>query len=94
MINALLINLSDNVAVVTEQVQKGGRICYMYGTEERTVAAAETIPVFHKTALCDIEKGQEIYKYGCRIGIATSDIRQGEHVHCHNVRSPDARVDR
>ena len=41
----------------------------------------------HKYAICDIKKGKNIIKYGNPIGHATEDIRQGEHVHTHNVKT-------
>ena len=39
----------------------------------------------HKYALCDIAKGENVIKYGQPIGHATSDIKEGEHVHTHNL---------
>ena len=41
----------------------------------------------HKYALVDIKKGESIIKYGYPIGHATTDIKKGEHVHTHNVRT-------
>ncbi len=41
----------------------------------------------HKTALCDIKKGEDIIKYGYSIGRAACDIKKGEHVHTHNVKT-------
>ena len=41
----------------------------------------------HKYALCDIKKGENIIKYGNPIGHATVDIKAGEHVHTHNVKT-------
>lgn len=41
----------------------------------------------HKYALCDIEKGSQVIKYGYPIGIATDNIKEGEHVHSHNVKT-------
>ena len=41
----------------------------------------------HKYALCDIKKGENIIKYGSPIGHATMDIKKGEHVHTHNVKT-------
>ena len=41
----------------------------------------------HKTALFDIKKGEDIIKYGYPIGIATEDIKVGEHVHSHNMKT-------
>ena len=41
----------------------------------------------HKYALKDIAKGENIIKYGYPIGHATDDIKKGEHVHTHNVKT-------
>lgn len=41
----------------------------------------------HKYALRDISKGENIIKYGNPIGHATCDIKKGEHVHTHNVKT-------
>lgn len=54
--------------------------------------ALEDIPKEHKIALKDIRMGEFIYKYGETIGIATKDIKRGEHVHIHNVESIKGRI--
>ena len=41
----------------------------------------------HKYALRDIKAGEDIIKYGNPIGHATEDIKKGEHVHSHNVKT-------
>ena len=41
----------------------------------------------HKYALCDIKAGENVIKYGCPIGHATVDIKKGEHVHTHNLKT-------
>ena len=41
----------------------------------------------HKYALCDIEKGSQVIKYGFPIGVATDNIKAGEHVHSHNLKT-------
>ncbi|MBE5040502.1 UxaA family hydrolase [Ructibacterium gallinarum] len=41
----------------------------------------------HKYAICDIAEGENIIKYGCPIGHASCDIKKGEHVHTHNVKT-------
>jgi len=41
----------------------------------------------HKFARRDIESGEDIIKYGFPIGHATCNIKQGEHVHTHNVKT-------
>ena len=47
----------------------------------------DSIPAGHKYALCDIKKGEYVIKYGEIIGRATADIKVGEWVHTHNVKS-------
>ena len=41
----------------------------------------------HKYAITDIKKGENIIKYGMPIGHATEDIKKGDHVHTHNVKT-------
>ena len=41
----------------------------------------------HKYADCDIKAGENIIKYGCPIGHATEDIKEGDHVHTHNTKT-------
>ncbi len=41
----------------------------------------------HKYALRDIKEGENIIKYGNPIGHAVADIKKGEHVHSHNVKT-------
>ena len=41
----------------------------------------------HKYAVCDIPKGENIIKYGEPIGHAICNIKQGEHVHSHNMKT-------
>lgn len=41
----------------------------------------------HKYALRDIAEGENIIKYGNPIGHAICDIKEGEHVHTHNIRT-------
>ncbi len=48
---------------------------------------ADGIPAGHKFALCDIKKGEFVIKYGQIIGRATVDIKKGEWVHSHNLKS-------
>ncbi len=41
----------------------------------------------HKVAICDIKKGDNVIKYGYPIGHATENIKAGDHVHTHNVKT-------
>ncbi len=67
----ITINENDNVCVLVADAQING----------------ETVPKGHKLALCDIAEGQNIIKYGFPIGHATKDIKKGEHVHVHNIKT-------
>ena len=51
------------------------------------LTACGEIPAGHKYALKDISKGETVVKYGQIIGRATTDIKRGEWVHTHNVKS-------
>ena len=41
----------------------------------------------HKIAVCDIEKGADVIKYGYPIGCATENIKKGDAVHSHNMKT-------
>lgn len=41
----------------------------------------------HKYARVDIKKGENIIKYGSPIGHATENIKKGEHIHSHNLKT-------
>lgn len=52
-----------------------------------TLVKKGDIPAGHKLAVRDISRGEKIIKYGEIIGVATTDIKRGEWVHVHNVKS-------
>ena len=52
-----------------------------------SVVTNSDIPVGHKVALKDIKSGEDIIKYGSRIGLAKEDIKAGDHVHIHNIKT-------
>lgn len=91
---ALKINDMDNVATVFGEVNIGTpvKIRDKKGNEQ-VISSKEDIPYGHKMALCDIEKGMQITKYGEEIGQATANIKIGECVHVHNLESIRARGD-
>ncbi|MBR5497668.1 MAG: altronate dehydratase [Clostridia bacterium] len=41
----------------------------------------------HKYARRNIEKGENVIKYGFSIGVASADMSEGEHVHSHNLKT-------
>ena len=94
--SGLHVNPKDNVATLfSNGVGAGDEIIIRdkSGNVEKIVSLSE-IPYGHKMAVCDIKSGSPIIKYGEKIGISTSDIKRGEHVHVQNLDSDRARGDR
>ena len=52
-----------------------------------SVTVREVIPAGHKMAICDIPAGGEVIKYGYRIGNAVEDIKAGDWIHTHNLKT-------
>lgn len=75
----IIINSNDNVVVTLRPFLKGEVI--------NGVTLTEDIPQAHKVALVDIKEGENIIKYGSPIGHAKRDIKKGEHIHVHNVKT-------
>ncbi len=80
-----LIRLSaaDNVLLLTTTVSAGETV----GVGETDITLDQTLTLGHKIAARPIAAGETIRKYDFPIGVATTDIALGEHVHVHNVRS-------
>ncbi len=70
---------SDNVVVALAEMSPGAEV------PEEGIVCRQPIPGGHKVATSVIEKGAAIRKYGEIIGVASSRIEVGEHVHTHNV---------
>ncbi|MCL2852456.1 MAG: UxaA family hydrolase [Defluviitaleaceae bacterium] len=87
MPNALIMEAQDDVAMVTSKTIEGESVVYLADDGKRQVVAAQDIPVYHKIALRDIQKGGVVRKYGHIIGETTQDILIGAHVHTHNIDS-------
>ncbi|WP_078393676.1 UxaA family hydrolase [Shouchella patagoniensis] len=82
----------DNVATALTFIEKNKRVPLNQG-EEVIIQAEDGIAFGHKFALVNIKKGTDIFKYGEIIGIASSDIDAGDHVHIHNVDGKRGRGD-
>lgn len=76
---------ADNVATALEEVHPGR--AQIRGGSDAMVIAIDAIPTGHKIAVADIGEGEDVRKYGIRIGIATAEIPAGTWVHLHNMRS-------
>lgn len=85
----LKMNESDTVATALIYLKAGER-ANIYSVENLPIfelIAVDDIPFGNKIALVDIFKGDKVIKYGSEIGESTSNIRRGELVHVHNVKS-------
>ncbi|WP_010677383.1 UxaA family hydrolase [Bacillus timonensis] len=91
--SAVLMNEKDNVATVLVDLEANIFVTASYGDRELEVKLLQSIPFGHKFAVDSIKKGEKIYKYGEIIGLASSDIAIGEHVHVHNLEGTRGRGD-
>lgn len=73
------INEKDNVVVALENIEAGRML--------QGVCALQEIPAGHKMALAPISAGEQVIKYGYPIGLAKEDIKAGEWVHVHNLKT-------
>ena len=79
---------SDDVAIATRDLSPGPVTGgYLVGPQSVTVDLAEAVPLGHKFTLRDIGAGDEVIEYGVSIGLASTAIAVGHHVHIHNLRS-------
>ena len=75
----LKLNNSDDVVIARTELPAGSWL------ESESMETRDLIPAGHKIALRDIPAGSAVKRYGQIIGFATRDIRQGEHIHVHNL---------
>jgi len=91
---ALQVNEKDNVGTVFKSLEKGQTVkVYKNDGNYESITVLNDISYGHKIALKQIKKNEKIVKYGEVIGIATVDIKKGEHVHIHNLDSVRGRGD-
>ena len=86
----LVHDSTDSVGVIVVEDVKAGTDLngwVMDKDETIVVKANHDIPLGHKIALDDIADGGTILKYGYDIGKVVSDIKKGDHVHVHNVKT-------
>ena len=79
----LRLTAEDNIGAVTTTIE-AGEVIVING---RPVTVARRIPTGHKIAVAAIARGEKVRKYGAPIGTASEDIRPGDYVHTHNVKS-------
>ena len=89
MIQFLIHEKADNVGVATVDIKAGEAAhgLYMDSQEKCEMEALHDIPLGHKIALTDIVTDASVIKYGADIGRVVAEIKAGEHVHTHNLKT-------
>jgi len=87
MKRAIALTEKDNIATMIDKAKKREDVEVTIGRRKTVITAEDEIPFGHKIALKEIKKGEKVIKYGEPIGQATRDIKKGEHVHVHNIKS-------
>jgi len=80
---AVIINENDNISVACDDFLANESILI----EDKKIVLLDDVKMAHKIAINDIKNGEDIIKYGVSIGSATKDIKAGELVHLHNMKS-------
>lgn len=86
-IQCFQLDPKDNVATVLFDAAEGDVLEVRGPGVTADLYALEMIRSGHKVALCAVNNGEPMVKYGFPIGAATRPIRAGEWVHLHNCRS-------
>lgn len=86
-IQCFQLDPKDNVATVLVDAAEGDELEVRGPCVTAGLQAMEAIRSGHKVALCAVNNGEPIVKYGFPIGAALRPIRAGEWVHLHNCRS-------
>jgi len=73
----------DNIGVASTTIEPGESLV----VAGQAVVCNERVATGHKIALVPIAAGEKVLKYGAAIGSTMRDIRPGEWVHTHNLKS-------
>ena len=80
----------DNVGVVVIEKITTDQDCncwIMENDKSVSIQSKDEITLGHKIAMADLSEGDTILKYGHDIGKVVKNIKKGEHVHVHNVKT-------
>lgn len=90
MIDFVVHDEGDSVGVVVvEGVAAGQELTGWVMDQDRTISftVQDDIPIGHKLAIRELTEGDSVIKYGVDIGRVVAPIRQGGHVHVHNLKT-------
>lgn len=89
MVKFLAHDKADTVGVATVDIKSGevAKGIYMDTQELIEIKTLKDIPLGHKIALKDMKLGDTVMKYSHDIGKVVSDIKAGDYVHIHNLKT-------
>jgi (2R)-sulfolactate sulfo-lyase subunit alpha len=89
MIQFLVHEKADTVGVATVDIKAGEKAkgLYMDSQQPIEVKAPKDIPLGHKIAIKEHRVGDAVIKYGHDIGKVVAEIKVGDHVHIHNLKT-------
>lgn len=76
---AIRLHPADNVVIALADLPQGAV------PDALGFALPGPVPRGHKMAAQDLTKGQNVIRYGQIIGIASTEIKAGDHIHSHNL---------
>ncbi len=79
--HTLKINDKDNVAIALYDHKKGEQI-------ENGITLLDDIPQAHKVLLCDLKKGDAVYRYGVMLGTVKKDEKAGALINEYSLNLP------
>ena len=82
--SCIVLNPSDNVGILMTGGKKNESVETPALTGKKIILETD-VPPGHKFSLKEIEAGHPIIKSGQTIGLASRQIKGGEHVHNHNI---------
>ncbi len=83
---AIRLHPRDPLAIAKEELLPGTVLSADWpGLPFDRLAIVQKIPAGHKFALCGLAAGDEVLRYGCRIGVASTAIAPGDWIHTHNL---------
>ncbi|TDK58230.1 D-galactarate dehydratase [Bacillus salipaludis] len=90
----VMMQPNDKVAIALMNIPAGSHVQVTCKDQKYSIEIKENIEFGHKFAVKPISRGEDILKYGEVIGLATTDIEPGEHVHIHNLEGKRGRGDK
>ncbi len=89
MVQFLVHEKEDTVGVATVDIKAGevAKGLFMDTQNPVEAKALKDIPLGHKIALKDANVGDTVIKYGHDIGKVVAEIKSGDHVHIHNLKT-------